>query len=378
MKVFVYFATLASADETDTLLQSNRLHQNQNDEPVDAPDDDEGVEFQDDDEGVDFQPRGPPGDWHPCSFNGEAFVNMKEDCTNQDFFVWKGGEKEGYVDPTYPPHVYGADMHWETLPANATGGWETLCVAYVKTKLHGGTCKQWCEDQSTPEQQMVCNKGMDDAHWQTNNLYQWMDTPENPARPTKCTLFPSGADRPSPKNNQTENGCNARWDTQICGCAKVRVPTDPDAAPRLCSWKKSAPGLPKKALEDCTYGDYQIWKGGKAAAFVAPSYPPTMYGSDALWTTKEGMASRDGPFPGACVAYAETKGTCEAFCKKEGMKCVGGMDDAHNQRESLLAWQTEQGFKDSSCTLFPTGHDRQTQENNGCNQRWKTQICACQ
>lgn len=362
MKGLVYFAVqTAATDETDALLQVHRRNQIFN-HPT-GP-----------------KVRGAPGTFSPCSFNGEAFVNMEEDCTNQDFFAWKGGELEPYRDPTYDPHEYGSDSHWETLQANATGGWETLCVAYVNTRKHGGTCKQWCEDQSTPEQKMVCNKGMDDAHWQTDDLYDWLDSGPNPFPPTHCTLFPSGANRTKGNTrniDQSENGCNARWYTQICGCAKVRVPADPNDPPRLCSWKKSAPNLPAKAIEDCTYGDYQVWRGGKAAAFVPPSYPPTMYGSDTYWTTKEGMGARDGQFPGACVAYAETKGTCKDFCKKEGMTCVGGMDDAHNQRQSIIDWQTEQGFVESNCTLWPGGHARQSQEDNGCNQRWKTQICAC-
>lgn len=363
MKTLVCFATLAAADETDTLLQANRLQQSQ---------------------GSRQEPRvrGDKGEYSPCSFAGASFQNMKEDCTNSDFFAWKGGEKDPYVDPTYDPSLYGSDEFWETLQANATGGWETLCVAYVNTRKHGGTCKQWCQDQSTPEQPLVCNKGMDDAHWQTEDLYKWLNSGDRHFPPTQCTLFPSGADRTGGKNrviDQSENGCNAIWNTQICGCAKVRKPVDPDEPPRLCSWKKSAPSLPKNALQDCTYGDYHLWKGGAKETFAPPTYPPTMYGSDHLWTTKESMgAPVTGQFPGACVAYANTKGkNCKHFCKKEGMTCVGGMDDAHHQRKSLLAWQSDKGYSETSCTLYPSGHDRQSQEDNGCNQKWKTQICAC-
>merc|ERR1719291_545150 len=105
---------------------------------------------------------------------------------------------------------------------------------------------------------------MDDAHLQSNGLYEWLDT-EGYA-PTKCTLNPATrklTQRISDGKpiDQSDNGCNAEWDTQICGCALERPP--PTKPLGMCDhWANTPPGkLPRRALEDCTNTDHHVWKG---------------------------------------------------------------------------------------------------------------------
>lgn len=64
---------------------------------------------------------------------------------------------------------------------------------------------------------------------------------------------------------------------------------------------------------------------------------------------------------GNCAVLAETNGTCAAYCELRGRPCRRAMDD------------------DASglCALNRGGHWRQSPEADGCEQRWRTQLCAC-
>lgn len=308
-----------------------------------------------------------------------SFKNLKEDCTHKDLFTWKGDVQARFVKPSYLPSEYGSDTHWKTTKVSDSPGWETLCVAFVETGKHHKTCKHWCESHSNVDQQFVCNKGMDDAHKQRRGLYAWLRTEKY--RPTYCTVNPATRELTARKYDgfvidQTDNGCNAEWETQICGCALVREPSFPLP---VGSWQNSPSGtLPSDAEEDCSFVDHHVYKDEDIKGLDPPSYAANTYGADSKWTTKGGMASETGPFPGASVAYVHTAGmTCKQWCRKENMRCVGGMDDAHHQYAILEKWQTRAGFSATNCTLYPPGHSRQSTYGNGCYQQWKTQICAC-
>jgi len=321
------------------------------------------------------------------------FKKMKEDCTgNKKLFTWKGGVQEAFVAPTYDPDTYDvSDDYWKTTLVSETDGWETLCVAYVRTRKHGPTCKHWCESQSNADQQFVCNKAMDDAHQQRGGLYEWLEK-ETTTTPTHCTVNPETRSlewriSDGKPIDQSDNGCNAAWDTQICGCALVRWPVlpgfpgwPPVVPDSMCTWEKPWNEIVGDVDdEDCRLTDHHVWKGELREVGIAPSYAANTYGSDNHWLTKQAMASDTGPFPGACVAYIRTAGkTCKQWCADADMKCVGGMDDAHHQNLDLNAWQNDAGFPATKCTLFPGGHSRKKLDENGCKQNWKTQICACQ
>jgi hypothetical protein len=135
----------------------------------------------------------------------------------------------------------------------------------------------------------------------------------------------------------------------------------------------------KHVEEDCTNKDMFILRTSNiGAAFVAPTYAPDQYGTDENWMTKK---VQESDWKGACVAYVKTGlikgGTCKHFCKSNGMKCVQGMDDAHHQTGGLSKWLSTEGYKATDCTLLPGGHSRQSKADNGCNQQWGTQMCAC-
>lgn len=130
----------------------------------------------------------------------------------------------------------------------------------------------------------------------------------------------------------------------------------------------------KKVKEDCTNKDLFILKKN-TKGFVAPTFKPDQYGSDALWATEK---VQDSDWKGTCVAYVATGGgTCKTFCESNGMKCVRAMDDAHHQTAGLSKWLKTGGYKPTDCTLLPSGHSRQSQKENGCNQKWGTQMCTC-
>lgn len=129
--------------------------------------------------------------------------------------------------------------------------------------------------------------------------------------------------------------------------------------------------------EDCTNKAMFEWKKG-GSGYVAPSYNPSLYAEDENWKTFE-IQGTSSPWKGTCVAYVKTGGqSCSQWCGSKGLNCVKAMDDAHTQTGPLSAWLLTGGYPKTDCTTNPSGHGRQSQENNGCDQEWATQMCACE
>jgi len=127
--------------------------------------------------------------------------------------------------------------------------------------------------------------------------------------------------------------------------------------------------------EDCT--NKAMFESKQNISYIAPSYNPTLYDEDQNWKTFE-IQGTSSPWKGSCVAYAYTGGkNCNTWCATRGLKCVQGMDDAHSQTGQLSEWLDTEGYPKTACTTNPSGHGRQSQKNNGCDQTWGTQMCAC-
>lgn len=122
-------------------------------------------------------------------------------------------------------------------------------------------------------------------------------------------------------------------------------------------------GIDVDADHDCTGKDMWKWDGGHVGF------------NSADWTT-ESYEAWGGS--GTCVAYAKTSGTtCKDYCQKFGRTCQRGMDDAHHQVDKLNYWLGGEGKSGTMCTIYGGGHQRQTTAENGCLQKWGTQVCAC-
>lgn len=332
--------------------------------------------------------------FHEPGTHSKHDQTLLADCTNGVFYEWLGGLNDPYVAPTYTPNTFNQDANWRTTGTRFTAGWATTCVAYVETNKKGAqtkTCNEFCENLGS---EWECHKGLDDAHHQTANLSADLHVAAT------CTLFPSSNLRTTIGNNNkvidgtSNNGCDAAFKTQICGCAKKR-PTVPSPPP-TCQWSTAGGALPTVdlltgissggALEDCTHKDYWVWKGvlgngpRRRRGYVNPTFSPTVYGDDGKWTSATDMSN--AVFPSSCTAYVATqqsgKITCDQFCTAAGMTCTGGMDDAHWQRSNIRQWMSDNGLEQTNCTLYPGGHGRKTTADNGCLQDWTTKICACE
>lgn len=131
-------------------------------------------------------------------------------------------------------------------------------------------------------------------------------------------------------------------DEQVCKSMGIRVASD----------------------EDCSGKEVWHWQGGQGQDFDIDEW------------TQEGYDSWGGT--GTCVAYARTNGgTCKEFCANAGKTCHRGQDDAHHQWQKLSYYLSGQGKAGTKCTAYDEGHDRQTEAENGCLQKWQTQLCAC-
>jgi len=303
------------------------------------------------------------------SDSGVVFKGMMEDCTNKDFHVFKGTMPEMHGDlitPTYNAATYGSDSHWKTIPFQE-GGWDATCVAYVMTR--GGNCKDWCEDQG-----LTCQKAMDDSEHQKTAPTPWLK------EETYCTLHPIS----SARQTADENGCLQNWNSQICACAAPRPPTVPEP-PLGCVDSENV--VFGDVVEDCTNHDFFEFKG-EVRELVDPTFDPNTYGADDKWRTFPVQAGgawdskrrifQKGALQASCVAYVKTEGaTCKTWCESHGMTCVKAMDDAHHQVHHLNSWLTAGKHSETMCTVSPRSSDRQTADEDGCLQTWKTQICAC-
>jgi len=172
--------------------------------------------------------------------------------------------------------------------------------------------------------------------------------------------------------------CSTCVETTTTTTTEFRRPVTPPPGAKSCS---SFEGVADKSLlEDCTNGDMFEFKLSIYAPFEAPTFAPHEYGSDAVWNVwpVPDSAYWSGTEGQNCVAYVETDGkTCEQWCDERKMTCVAGMDDAHDQTDDLYNWLQTEGYPKTHCTLVPAGHTRQSTDNNGCNQKWGTQICSC-
>jgi uncharacterized protein YegL len=122
-------------------------------------------------------------------------------------------------------------------------------------------------------------------------------------------------------------------------------------------------GIRVSPNDDCTGKEVWHWHGG-TWGFNPDEWATETY--DAWGGT------------GTCVSYARTGGgTCKQYCESFGKTCHRGQDDAHHQVKELNYWLTGQGKAGTMCTAYDEGHDRQTTEENGCLQKWGTQLCAC-
>jgi len=296
---------------------------------------------------------------------GAPFDNLLEDCTFKDFFEFKGSVSENkgsFIEPTYHQSVYGSDNTWATMPVQESDDWAGTCVAYVNTS--GGNCDEWCSSNG-----MTCQKGMDDAHFQTVHLSEWLS--DASYSETDCTLHPASSER----QTADDNGCKQRWKTQICACAEIRLPPDqfPPAGEKGCV--DNSGEVFGDVDEDCTNSDFFEFRGKVLEKHEPPTFDPTTYGADAQWQTKKVQA---GGWEASCVAYVQTNGTnCKSWCESKGMSCTKAMDDAHHQTIGLSEWLGKGGYTPTDCTILPYGHYRQIGDENGCLQKWKTQICAC-
>lgn len=125
----------------------------------------------------------------------------------------------------------------------------------------------------------------------------------------------------------------------------------------------SSMGIRVSSQDDCTGQDIWHWQGGHMGFNINE------------WST-ESYDNWGGQ--GTCVTYARTGGqTCKQYCASFGRTCVRGQDDAHHQVAELNKYLQGEGQAGTMCTAFDEGHERQTTEENGCLQKWGTQVCAC-
>jgi hypothetical protein len=126
----------------------------------------------------------------------------------------------------------------------------------------------------------------------------------------------------------------------------------------------SSMGIRVSSEAQCTGQDVWHYQGGTAIGFDKDEWSHEDYEA---W----GGA-------GTCVTYAVTSSrTCKQYCESYGRTCARGQDDAHHQVAGLNKWLQGQGKAGTMCTANDEGHDRQSTEENGCLQKWHTQICAC-
>jgi len=114
--------------------------------------------------------------------------------------------------------------------------------------------------------------------------------------------------------------------------------------------------------EDCTGKDMYLWLGGHKEAATHENLHLWIQQTPSQFSTAQN------------VIYARTLGeTCADWCADHGKVCVRGMDDAHWQK-AFLAANISDG---SRCSIWASGHGRKRQDEAGCRQRWRTQMCAC-
>jgi len=356
--------------------------------------------------------RAPPADVameeNGCiDMEGAMLPGVAEDCTYKDFFIFLGTKNEAKDEnnpppmPTFKPGNYTSDTWWKTEPVYTN--WKSDCVAYVGqhkdadgVNKKSDNCHNWCEQRD-----MKCVQGMDDVHFQTDALSDWLET-EGYAK-TDCTLLPSGHVR----QGTEDMGCGQTWQTQICSCVLTTTTTPLPCFPPPsslfsdmsdCGGLASAAegGLLEEADEDCTNKKFFEFQGTIPESKDDFTGPDWLVNSDGTykWSlmgagNSDGLCGKDSKwsvFPvkrdgwdASCVAYVN-KGkpnvfTCDEWCGSHNMKCQMARDDAHFQTEGLSEFLGK--YDETNCTLLPEADDRQTESDNGCHQSWFSQICAC-
>jgi len=187
-------------------------------------------------------------------------------------------------------------------------------------------------------------------------------------------------------SNECEAKCAGQSDFLVGACQKpTKVPTTtpealtepPTRPPPEVDPPAGCVQFGADVLEDCTNKAMFEWLNGHAS-YVAPTYNPSQYAEDTNWKTFE-IQGTSSPWKGTCVAYVRTDGkSCSQWCATKELTCVMGMDDAHTQTGRLSAWLDTEGYPSTDCTTNPSDHGRQSTENGGCDQKWTTQMCACE
>lgn len=137
-----------------------------------------------------------------------------------------------YLDPTVTKYgTASVDLgawRFYSIGRHRPRGISATAAWYVYT--NGSSCKEFCEGNFPTG---YCQAGVDDAHWQVEAIMEWsednitnevpcMDMGQNHPDPKECTISPASSARSEAetqgKNIPGENGCLARWITQICQC----------------------------------------------------------------------------------------------------------------------------------------------------------------
>jgi len=187
-------------------------------------------------------------------------------------------------------------------------------------------------------------------------------------------------------SNECEAKCAGQSNLLVGACQKpTKVPTTtpealtepPTRPPPEVDPPAGCVQFGVDVLEDCTNKAMFEWLNGHAS-YVAPTYNPSQYAEDTNWKTFE-IQGTSSPWKGTCVAYVRTGGkSCSQWCATKDLTCVMGMDDAHTQTGQLSNWLDTEGYPSTDCTTNPSDHGRQSTENGGCDQKWTTQMCACE
>lgn len=158
------------------------------------------------------------------------------DCTGQALWMWEGGSTE-YQSP-FPADSTTVDAEDPNNPCSnevlANGKWKVLdaeawafSAPLVQYAITGGkTCSEYCQGKD-----MVCVRGMDDAHHQRIRLEKPC---EEGGAHSRCSVWPGGHSRQSQQNS----GCDQKWYSQICACAhpveeNIVTGTFPELQPEL-------------------------------------------------------------------------------------------------------------------------------------------------
>lgn len=118
---------------------------------------------------------------------------------------WDSWNVDGSVP--LPPMFNNVDPQTNT-------SYDVFGLFYVPTA--GRTCNEFCGEIGA-----ACIGGVDDAHWQHPALTDYLGYEQ------LCTFLPASSDRTTEASGgkSDPDSCEARWETQICGCARDEFTT---------------------------------------------------------------------------------------------------------------------------------------------------------